>query len=264
MIKLASLFSGSSGNAIYVSNKNTHILVDAGLSGKKIEETILSVGARMQDIQGILVSHEHMDHILGAGILSRRFNIPIYANQKTWDAMRTSLKKIPEHCIQTFVTGQSFLIGDIEIHTFPTPHDAAESVGFNFCYGQKKVTIATDIGHVSAELLSNLEGSDLILIESNHDVEMLKVGRYPWPLKQRILGDSGHLCNELAAKVVTHLAINGTQKFILGHLSKENNFPELAFETVKNALVEKSIIAGRDVYLDVARRDRASEAVSVG
>ena len=125
------------------------------------------------------------------------------------------------------------------------------------------MTVATDIGHIHDELLANLEGSDLILIESNHDVEMLKVGRYPWPLKQRILGDSGHLCNELAAKVVTHLAVMGTQKFLLGHLSKENNFPELAFETVKNALCERSILAGRDVYLGVARRDRPSEAICV-
>ena len=263
MMKLASLFSGSSGNAIYVTNNSTHLLVDAGLSGKRIEESMACTGVRMQELHGILISHEHMDHILGAGILARRYNIPIYANEKTWQAMRSELKKIPAQCIRTFATGESFAIGDIEVHTFSTPHDAVESVGFNFRYENKKVTIATDIGHIHKELLSNLEGSDMILLESNHDIEMLKVGRYPWPLKQRILGDSGHLCNDLAGKVAAYLAVRGTQKFLLGHLSKENNFPELAFETVKNALLENSIIAGKDVYLSVALRDRPSEAICV-
>lgn len=263
MITLASLFSGSSGNAIYVSNNNTRLLVDAGLSGKKIEEAVSSIGEDIRDIQAILVSHEHMDHIMGAGVLARRFGIPIYANKKTWDAMEGTLKKVQPECIRVFNTGDNFIIGDLEIHTFRTPHDAVESVGFNFIYNGKKVTIATDIGHMNKNILSCLEGSDMILLESNHDIEMLKVGRYPWPLKQRILGDTGHLCNDMAAQVVAYLAKRGTKKFLLGHLSKENNFPELAFETVKNALKEKSIIAGQDVYLEVALRDRASEAISV-
>ncbi len=263
MIQLTSLFSGSSGNAIYVSSQNTHILVDSGLSGKRIEASMDSIGGKIQDIQAILISHEHTDHILGAGVLSRRFGIPIYANERTWDAMRGDLKKISPDCICYFSTEQSFYIGDIEINTFSIPHDAAEPVGFNFFCDRKKVTIATDIGHMNRTLLENLEGSDMILLESNHDIEMLKVGRYPWPLKQRILGDRGHLCNDMAAKVVAYLADKGTEKFLLGHLSKENNFPELAFQTVQNALHEKSIIAGKDIYLGVAYRDRASEALCV-
>lgn len=263
MITLVSLFSGSSGNAIYVSNKNTKILVDAGLSGKRIEEALSSIGEDIRDVQAILISHEHMDHILGAGVLSRRFGIPIYANLRTWEAMRAALKKLEPGCIRVFNTGDNFSIGDLEINTFMTPHDAAEPVGFNFLYKGKKITIATDIGHMNRKLLSCFEGSDMILIESNHDIEMLKMGRYPWPLKKRILGDKGHLCNDIAAQVVAYLAKMGTKKFLLGHLSKENNFPELAFETVKNVLLEKSIIAGRDVYLGVARRDRVSEVISV-
>ncbi len=263
MIKLVSLYSGSSGNAIYIKGRNTHILVDAGLSGKKIEEAIASAGVSIHNVQAIVISHEHTDHIMGAGVLARRYGIPVYANRSTWDVMETGLNKLPPGCIRTFVTGEPFIIGDIEVHTFPTPHDAAEPVGFNFFCHKKKVTIVTDIGHMNKRLLDNLAGSDMILIESNHDIEMLKVGRYPWPLKQRILGDSGHLCNEMAAKVVAYLASKGTQKFLLGHLSKENNFPELALQTVKNALYEKSIVAGKDVYLGVAFRDRASEAISV-
>lgn len=263
MLTLASLYSGSSGNAIYVSNKNTKVLVDAGLSGKKIEEAISSIGEDIRNIQAILITHEHSDHIMGAGVLARRYGIPIYANNETWDAMRNALKKIDPGCIRVFNTGDVFNIGDLEIQAFRIPHDAVEPVGFNISHNGKKVTIATDIGHLSKSLLSCLEGSDIVLIESNHDVEMLKVGRYPWPLKQRILGDAGHLCNEMAAEVVSYLAKRGTKKFLLGHLSKENNIPELAFETVKNALRERSIIAGQDVYLSVALRDRVSEKISV-
>ena len=206
MIKLASLYSGSSGNAIYISNERTHILVDAGLSGKRIEESMAAIGRDIRDIQAIVISHEHIDHIMGAGILSRRFGIPIYANHRTWEAMRTQLKQIKPECIKVFSTGQAFCIGDLEVRTFPTPHDAAEPIGFRFRCHDKTATIATDIGHMDGELLSNLEGSDAILIESNHDIEMLKMGRYPWPLKQRILGDSGHLCNEVAGKIVAYLA----------------------------------------------------------
>jgi len=177
--------------------------------------------------------------------------------------MRNQLNRINPECIRVFNTGQTFNIGDMEIHPFSTPHDAAEPVGFNFRCNNKTVTIATDIGHMDRTLLTNLEGSDMILIESNHDIEMLKMGRYPWPLKQRILSDLGHLCNEIAGRAVAYLATRGTQKFLLGHLSAENNFPELAFQTVKNALYEKSIIAGKDVYLGVAYRDRASETICV-
>ncbi|HEY8499917.1 MAG TPA: MBL fold metallo-hydrolase [Clostridia bacterium] len=263
MLKLASLYSGSSGNSVYISSQSTHILVDAGLSGKRIEKSMAFVGGSIKNVRAILISHEHMDHIIGAGVLSRRYGIPIYANEKTWEAMRLSLNNIDSDCIRIFSTGQPFKIGDIEVNTFNTPHDAVEPVGFNFFCDRKKVTIATDIGHINRPLLSNLIGSDIILLESNHDVEMLKVGRYPWPLKQRIMSDKGHLCNDVAAKVVAYLAVNGTKKFLLGHLSKENNFPELAFQTVKNALTEKSITAGRDVYVGIAYRDRVSESLVV-
>lgn len=263
MITLVSLFSGSSGNAIFVSAGNTKILVDAGLSGKKIEAALSSIGENIRNIQAILISHEHMDHIKGAGILARRFGIPVYANKNTWNAMACTINEIDPRCVRFFKTGDIFGIGDMEVHTFNTPHDAAEPVGFNFLFNGRKATIATDMGHMDKELLSCLEGSDMILIESNHDVEMLKTGRYPWPLKRRILGDKGHLCNDVAAEVVAHLAATGTRKFLLGHLSRENNIPELAFQTVKNALLEKSIIVGRDVYLGVAWRDRVSDVISV-
>ena len=158
---------------------------------------------------------------------------------------------------------KEFEIGNIYVKAFPIPHDAIDPVGFNFFLDNKKITTATDIGHMTNKLLSYLMGSDLLLIESNHDIEMLKVGPYPWPLKKRILGERGHLSNEMAGKVVAYLAKNGTKKFLLGHLSRENNFPELAYQTVCNALSENDICAGKDIMLSVALRDRVGAVIEV-
>jgi phosphoribosyl 1,2-cyclic phosphodiesterase len=155
-----------------------------------------------------------------------------------------------------FCTGEEFKIGDIGIKSFSIPHDAAEPVGYNFFVDGKRITTATDIGHIDDELLSQIDGNDLLLLESNHDVDMLKVGPYPWPLKKRIMGERGHLSNEVAAEVITYLAERGCKHFILGHLSHENNFPELAYQTTFNALSEKKIAVGCDVTLEVALRDR--------
>ena len=263
MIKVCSLFSGSSGNSIFISSGNTSILVDAGVSGRRIEEALNEIGESISKISGIIITHEHSDHIIGAGILSRRHKIPIYANKETWDAMRSFTGKLAPALTQIINLGQLFRIGDIDISSFPIPHDAACPVGYSFFIEDKKITVATDIGHISDDLLTYLEKSLMILLESNHDIEMLKTGRYPWPLKKRILGDYGHLCNEITGKIVAHLAEGGTKFFLLGHLSKENNFPELAYQTVYNALIEKKIYPDKDVYLEVALRDRASKMICI-
>jgi phosphoribosyl 1,2-cyclic phosphodiesterase len=263
MIKVCSLFSGSSGNCIYVSYNETSVLIDAGVSGKRIEEALKGIGESFDTIKGIFITHEHSDHINGAGIIARRYKIPIYANPVTWKAMRPFIGKILPEYIRQIDVGEDFLLGDIGIRSFPIPHDAACPVGYNLFIEGKKLTIATDIGHMSSELMANLEKSDMVLLESNHDIEMLKTGRYPWPLKQRILGDNGHLCNDMAGKVVANLAENGTKTFLLGHLSQENNFPELAYKTVCNALLERSINPVEDVYLEVALRDRASKVLYI-
>ena len=263
MIKVCSLFSGSSGNSIFISSGDTSLLVDAGVSGRRIEEALSEIGESIDTISGIIITHEHSDHITGAGILSRRHKIPIYTNKETWDAMRRFTGKLAPALTQIIEPGQLFRIGDIDISSFPIPHDAACPVGYNFFIEDKKITVATDIGHISDDLLTYLEKSFMILLESNHDIEMLKTGRYPWPLKKRILGDYGHLCNEITGKTVAHLAEGGTKFFLLGHLSKENNFPELAYQTVYNALIEKKIVPDKDVYLDVALRDRASKMICI-
>lgn len=258
MIKFCSLFSGSSGNSIFISDGNTKILVDSGVSAKKIAQALISIGENASDLTAILVSHEHTDHIKGLGALCRKFDIPVYANKATWDHIDQYIGVTDQKNRMMFFTNTGFDLGAISINPFPIPHDASDPVGFSFISGNEKITVATDIGHVSQELLGNIEKSTLLLIEANHDIDMLRVGRYPWWLKNRISGDAGHLSNDAAAGIVSYMAAKGTKKFILGHLSKENNFPELAWQTVSNALSAVGIIAGDDIILEIALRNTAS------
>ena len=259
MITFCSLYSGSSGNAIYLASPHTKILIDCGVSGKKIAASLACVDVDAKDIDAILVTHEHRDHCHAVGIMSRRYDIPIYANRSTWEQMAGNLGCIKEHNRKCIDTDTMFDIQDIAIKPFSVPHDAAEPVGYNFHVKDTKVTLATDIGHVSPKLITYLEGSKLILLESNHDVEMLKSGAYPYYLKQRILSDKGHLSNEAAGELAAHLADKGTSHFLLGHLSKENNFPELAYQTVFNAFTAKKMKVGKDLLLEVAARESVSK-----
>lgn len=263
MIKFCSLYSGSSGNSIFLGLGSTRLLVDAGLSAKRIIEALVSIGEKPSELSAILVTHEHSDHIRGVGILSRKFNIPVYANENTWSAMESYIGPVDSRNKAFFNTGSEFEIGGILIKAFPIPHDACDPVGYSFFGDEKKITVATDIGHMSLELLGCMEDSDLLLLESNHDVEMLRIGPYPWYLKKRIAGDRGHLSNEAAGEVIAHMAEKGTKRFLLGHLSKENNFPELAYQTVCNALFERSIQAGTDIMLDVVLRDRVGNVIEL-
>ncbi|NMA32965.1 MAG: MBL fold metallo-hydrolase [Clostridiaceae bacterium] len=262
-MRICSLFSGSSGNAIFVCTENTKLLVEAGLSGKKIAEALSSIGESLSEISAVLVSHEHIDHVRGAGVLARRYNLPIYASTGTWEAMEQMIGPVSESNKKKFSTYVPFEIGDITITPFPIPHDANEPVGYSFSAAGKKATIATDIGHISMDLLRSFEDSDLLLLESNHDIEMLRMGPYPWPLKQRIAGKHGHLSNDAAGEVIAYMAERGTRKFLLGHLSKENNFPELAYQTVRSVLCEKCVNADSDISLDVALRDRVSRIIEI-
>ncbi len=259
MITFCSLYSGSSGNAIYIASEKTKILIDCGVSGKKIAASLASIDIDAKDIDAILVTHEHRDHCHAVGIMSRRYDIPIYANSTTWEQMDTTIGAIKPHNRRCMNTDSMFDIRDIGIRAFDIPHDAAEPVGYNFHVKDTKVTLATDIGHVSPKLTRYLEGSKLILLESNHDVEMLKSGAYPYYLKQRILSDKGHLSNEAAGDLAAHLAGKGTSHFILGHLSRENNFPQLAYQTVFNAFTAKQMKVGKDVLLEVAERETVSK-----
>lgn len=258
MITFCSLFSGSSGNCIYIASDQARLLIDCGVSGKKIAASLMSIEVDPTQIDGILVTHEHKDHSHALGIMSRRYGIPIYANERTWDSLKHEVGAVKQENMKIIEESGYFHIKDIAIRAFPIPHDAVEPVGYCFHVDGKKVSVATDIGYVDDSLISCLEGSDIILIESNHDIDMLKCGSYPYYLKQRILGSHGHLSNEAAGELVTHLAGKGTKRFLLGHLSKENNFPQLAYQTVYNALASRNIKAGHDVSLEVAGRENTS------
>lgn len=262
-LQLCSIASGSSGNCIYLGTDDTKILIDCGLSGKRIAQGLNSIGINPQDIDAILVTHEHIDHINGVGVMSRRYDIPIYANSCTWKAMDKKIGEIKDKNIKVFDNLKPFDLGNIDIKPYSIPHDAANPVGYCFFSGGKKVALATDLGHVTDEIKSNLFDSDLLVLESNHDVEMLKMGSYPWPLKQRILGENGHLSNDTAGIIISELVENNVSKVILAHLSKENNFPELAYQTVFNILTERGIRVGEDIHIGLTLRDRPSEVYKV-
>ncbi len=231
-LRIIPLWSSSKGNATIVTDGETNILVDCGVSGKALEQGLHRMGISGDEIFGILVTHEHSDHIKGIGIASRKYNLPIFANEDTWRHIKTQLGKIADENIRVFDTGVDFYINQIRVKSFRTPHDAVDSVGYTFEKNFEKVAVATDMGFVSDEILSAISGSGQVLLEANYDSLMLDAGSYPYELKCRIKGERGHLCNDDSGYVARALAASGTREIILGHLSEENNFPRIAFETV--------------------------------
>lgn len=234
MLNLLSLFSSSSGNCTYVFNDDTKLLIDIGVSAKRLTEALKNMNILPEEINGVLITHEHSDHIKGVRVFCKKYNIPVYASKKTWQAL-VSLE-IPQSLKNDFEPLNTFYIGNIKILPFPIPHDAVDPCCFNLLYNEEKVTVATDIGHITPQLLSSFENSKTILLESNHDVDMLYAGNYPYLLKQRILGNYGHLSNITSAETIEYLIKKGTKNFILAHLSESNNMPSLALETVKSRL----------------------------
>jgi len=261
-MKLCSIASGSSGNCIFVGSRNTNILVDAGISAKKIEYGLKEIDIYPDTIQGILVTHEHIDHVSGIGVMARRYNIPIYATYET--AMEIcrmkSLGEIPAGLFRYVEPDKTFAINDISIEPFSISHDAANPVCYTMKADGEKIGIATDLGKYDDYIMSKLKDSDLLMIEANHDINMLLVGKYPYFLKQRILGDKGHLSNDTCADLISRLIAKKKQHIILAHLSKENNYEELAYETVLCELTRAGY-SMRDFSLSVAHRDVPSDLV---
>ena len=263
-MRFCSIASGSSGNCIYVGSECAHVLVDIGISGKKMEQGLNSLDLTGRDIDGILITHEHSDHIKGLGVIARKYGIPIYATGGTVDAMLRcgSLGKIPEGIFREIREDQAFEIKDLRINPFTIPHDAAQPVGYRLECGESSVGIATDLGKYNDYIIENLQNLDAILLEANHDIRMLQVGKYPYYLKQRILGDRGHLSNENAGRLLNRVLHDRLKKVFLGHLSKENNYEELAYETVRLEIDEGDCPYGAsDFSISVAGRDCMSEVV---
>ncbi len=253
-LEFASIASGSSGNCIYVASAHTRLLIDAGLSGKRIEAGLGELELTGYDIDGILVTHEHNDHVDGVGIMSRRYDIPIYATEGTWEHMPDKVGNIKHSNKNTLYSGESLIINDLVIKPFDIPHDAAQPVGYTISDGKSKITIATDIGHITEEVRENIRDSSVLLIESNHDVEMVKTGPYPYQLKQRVLSDLGHLSNVSCGTILKEIYTSKLKNVFLGHLSNENNTPLLAFNTVKDSLEREGAVIGGDFNMYVAPR----------
>ncbi|MDR1101717.1 MAG: MBL fold metallo-hydrolase [Clostridiales bacterium] len=264
-MRFCALSSGSSGNSAFLEHKNVRVLIDCGRSGKHIEAALREIGENAEDLRGILVTHEHIDHIRGVGVLARRFNLPVYATCGTWEAMARSgqIGEIPERNVRRFNCGDEVDFGAFCAKSFRTPHDAAQPVGYRFELGAKSVVVATDIGHVSAEVEENIYGADVALLESNHDIDMLEQGEYPPYLKLRILGENGHLSNRAAAGIAAKMVKSGTSHLILGHLSEKNNTPELARREVFEAMDKIKAKVGQDVKIGVASRHCVSELIAL-
>jgi len=248
------LCSGSSGNASYLEADGVRLLVDAGVTAKRVEELLDLIEVPAPSIGAILVTHEHSDHIAGVGVLSRRYDLPVYADAECWQSMRPLLGDIAQKNVRVFEPDRDFYLRGLCVHPFSTPHDSAHPVGYTFCQNGRKLSVMTDIGHVSGRMLDAVANSDLLLLEANHDVDMLKAGSYPYPLKMRILSARGHLCNEDAGLALQKLYERGVKNAILGHLSKENNTPELALVTVQTVLESAGLLD--KVFVTVAERDQ--------
>lgn len=259
MFKFCNLYSGSSGNCSFVETDNTKLLIDCGVSSKKVEEALNSVHVNISDINGILISHEHSDHIKGLATICKKYNLPIYANNSTFTNIN---QNIPDDNKIRFKSNEKFEIGDIKIYPFSIPHDAAEPCGFNLYNSNKKLTIATDIGHIDNKILHNLDESDFLLLESNYEPNMLKCSRYPYLLKKRILGPNGHLSNEEAGLAITQLVRSGLKNIMLGHLSDQNNFPELAYQTVMTSIISKNVDVDK-LKLQIADRYKPNNIIEV-
>lgn len=262
MFKFCSLFSGSTGNSLLVETENSKVLIDAGESAKKITDALSLINVDIADIDGILVTHEHSDHVKSLGTISKKYNIPVYANSETWNAMPEQEAKVIADNKKFFLTNEQFEIKDLCFKPFSIPHDAINPCGFNIFNKNKKISVATDLGHITPELLSNLEKSSFALLEANYDSNILRYSKYPYSLKQRIAGPNGHLSNNNSGELISSLIKTGLNCVMLGHLSKENNFPELAYKTVVEEIISHHYDEA-DVKVSVAKRDGPSKIIDI-
>ena len=265
-MRMVRIASGSSGTCISIGRDNTHVLVDAGISNKRIEMGLNDLGLNARELDGILITHEHSDHIKGLGVLARKYGTPIYSTKETLEEIQDSksLGEIPEDLMHPITPDVDFMVGDLEVKPFRIDHDAANPVAYRVQNEKRSVAVATDMGHYSQYIIDHLQGLDAILLEANHDVKMLEAGPYPYYLKRRILGDYGHLSNENAGRLLSSILHDNLKHIFLGHLSKENNYEELAYETVRLEITEGDTpYKANDFPITVAKRDAVSQIVTV-
>lgn len=267
MLEMCSIASGSSGNCICIGSQECHMLVDAGISGKKIEQGLNSIGLKTSEMKGILITHEHIDHVAGLGVLARRYGLPIYATAGTIGAISSikSVGKIDMELFHPVRAQEPFMVGNLKIKPVAISHDAAEPVAYKVGCADKKLAVVTDTGNYDTVMVEEFSDMDLLLLEANHDIGMLQTGPYPYPLKQRILGDKGHLSNERSGQLLGKLLHDRFGAVMLGHLSKENNYEALAYETVRlEVAMGENPYKADDFPMYVAKRDAVSPVLRVG
>lgn len=265
-MELCSIASGSSGNCIYAGTETHHILIDAGISKKRIEQGLHGIGLKAEELEGILITHEHSDHIQGLGVMARKYGIPMYATQGTIDAIRRADKigKVDWELFCPIEKDSEFQIGDITVRPIRISHDAADPVAYILKNQKQSMGVITDLGKYDDYIIDNLQNLDVLLLEANHDVNMLQVGVYPYPLKRRILGERGHLSNELSGQLLGAVLHDNMKCVLLGHLSKENNYPRLAYETVRSEItMGDNPYKGSDFPIAVASREKPSELITI-
>ncbi len=261
---LCSIASGSSGNCIFAGTGHTSLLIDVGISGKRVGQGLKDIGRAPEEVDGILVTHEHSDHISGLGVISRKYGLPIYATRGTLEAIAScrALGKIPSGLFHEITPEQGFRIGDLDTSPIPISHDAAQPTAYLLRSGGKSMAVITDLGTYGSGLVERLQGLDVLFLEANHDIHMLQAGRYPYYLKQRILGDRGHLSNEASGRLLSRLLHDNFKTVMLGHLSKENNYDKLAYETVRLEIdMADTPYHASDFPIYVAKRDTVSHRI---
>ena len=265
-MRICSIASGSSGNCIYVGSDNTHVIIDAGISGKRIEEGLNRLGLTTADLDAVLITHEHSDHVASLGVLARRYAIPMYATKGTIEGImnQNCMGAIDRSLFNVISSSSPFEVNDLLVHPIDVSHDALEPVAYRVEHDGRSVGVCTDLGKYTDTIVEGFSGVDALLIEANHDVNMLQVGKYPYYLKQRILSDRGHLSNENCGRLLCKLLHDDMKSISLGHLSAENNLAELAYEAVRlEIMMDECKYEPSDFDIRVAKRSEISSAVAV-
>lgn len=260
-LNFCSLSSGSSGNCYYIGDEFHGILIDAGISASLIRKFLKDMGISMQTIMGVLITHNHIDHVRGLERLTRKNSLPAFTTGKIWESILTPYTKISGDCVREIALQKQFHLAGFGIEAFPVFHDAPETIGFHISSGDKKITIATDLGHICSTAAPYLKESNLLVIESNYDEQMLENGRYPYFLKARIKSDTGHLGNHQTSDFLADIITDKLSHICLAHLSKNNNTPEIALRTLYQTFSSRGIIFNGNLQISVLNRNIPTEMI---
>jgi phosphoribosyl 1,2-cyclic phosphodiesterase len=262
-LNFCSLSSGSSGNCYYLGNEFHGILIDAGISATSIRKFLKDIDISMQTIMGVLITHNHIDHIRGLEVLTRKNNLPAFTTNKIWKSILTPKNKISKDSIRELPLKQKFHLAGFDIEAFPVCHDAPETVGFHICAGDKKITIVTDLGHICQTAAPYIKAANLLVIESNYDEQMLMDGKYPHYLKARIQSDHGHLGNHQTAAFLADNINENLNYICFAHLSKNNNTPEIVLQTLQKTFLMKGITLNGRQRIIILKRNTPTNMISL-